>query len=130
MLKNPLHDVILSEAKDLLGLFFRRYSRCIASLSMTDTLFQQPAKRVSEHAACILTAGPYQIDVVFPSCQWYTSRETLRTIGKIKADVAQSSSQGRRLSRLFRSNNRICMNISRFVLVEGEAPYPYRLNRN
>jgi len=44
LLKNPSRGVILSEAKDLLCLFSRRYSRCFAALSMTDGLFQQPAK--------------------------------------------------------------------------------------
>jgi hypothetical protein len=39
--------VILSGAKDLLFVCFQlRNSRCFAAVSMTDTLFQQPASRV------------------------------------------------------------------------------------
>jgi hypothetical protein len=43
--KKPRADVILSGAKDLLGLFSIRNSRCFVrrgGLSMTDALFQQP----------------------------------------------------------------------------------------
>ncbi len=45
----------------------------------------------------------------------------MRLIGKTKAQVAQSSSQDCRFPCPFSNNNRIWMNIPRFVLAEGEA---------